>query len=232
MWKPSVRPTPTVRATVFLAGDLLIWAGSLLGAFLIRFDGHIPPNYLRDLPVLLALLIPVKLFWNASYRLYQLTWRAVGLTEIMNAAKANTFSLLTVTAVVLLFRMVDAFADLPRSVLLMDYVLTTCGVVIFRASRRGWQLQREALQIRRRGRNGTRLLIYGAGAAGARIVQSIRETSETTYRPVGVADDDPAKQGAYIQGLKVLGGRDALPRIVRNLAVDEVLIAIPSAAPG
>ena len=232
MWKPSVRPTPTVRATVFLAGDLLVWAGSLLGAFLIRFDGHIPPNYLRDLPVLLALLIPVKLFWNASYRLYQLTWRAVGLTEIMNAAKANTFSLLTVTAVVLLFRMVDAFADLPRSVLLMDYVLTTCGVVIFRASRRGWQLQREALQIRRRGRNGTRLLIYGAGAAGARIVQSIRETSETTYRPVGFADDDPAKQGAYIQGLKVLGGRDALPRIVRNLAVDEVLIAIPSAAPG
>src|SRR3989304_3576283 len=138
MWKPSVRPTPTVRAPASRAGDLLIWAGSLLGAFLIRFDGHIPPNYLRDLPVLLALLIPVKLFWNASYRLYQLTWRAVGLTEIMNAAKANTFSLLTVTAVVLLFRMVDAFADLPRSVLLMDYVLTTCGVVIFRASRRGW----------------------------------------------------------------------------------------------
>ena len=35
--------------------------------------------------VLLALLIPVKLLWNASYRLYQITWRAVGLTEIMNA---------------------------------------------------------------------------------------------------------------------------------------------------
>lgn len=232
MWKPNVRPTPAVRAAVFLAGDLLIWAGSLLGAFLIRFDGHIPAGYLRDVPVLLALLIPVKLFWNASYRLYQITWRAVGLTEIMNAAKATTFSLLTVTAVVLLFRMVDAFRSLPRSVLLMDYVLTTCGVVIFRASRRGWQLQWEALRIRRRGRNGTRLLIYGAGAAGARIVQSIREASETTYRPVGFVDDDPAKQGAYMQGLKVLGGREALPRIVRHLGVDEVLIAIPSAAPG
>jgi FlaA1/EpsC-like NDP-sugar epimerase len=221
-----------VRGTVFLAGDLLIWTGSLLGAYLIRFDGTIPANYRNDILVLLAVFIPVKALWNAFYRLYQLTWRAVGLTEIMNAAKASTLSLVTLTTLVLMIRSVDAFADLPRSVLLIDYVLTTFGVAIFRASRRGWQLQTEALRLRRRGRGGTRLLIYGAGAAGARIAQSIREAREPAYRPVGFVDDDPARQGAYVQGLKVFGGREALPRLVPNLAVDEVLIAIPSAPPG
>ena len=232
MWKPNVRPTPLVRGAVFLIGDMLIWTGALLGAFLIRFDGTIPPNYRIDILVLLAVFVPFKFFWNATYRLYQLTWRSVGLTEIMSAAKANTLALLTVTTIVLLFRSVDAFADVPRSVLLLDYVLSTCGVVVFRAARRGWQLQREALRVRHRGRNGTRLLIYGAGAAGARIIQSIRETPQTTYRPVGFVDDDPAKQGAYVQGLKVHGGRPVLPRIVPTLDAEEVLIAIPSAAPG
>jgi len=231
MWKPELKPTPAVRAAVFLIGDLLIWTAALYGAFLIRFDGRLPMAYRGDIPILLLLLIPIKLLWHATYRLYQITWRAVGLTEVINVAKASTLSLLSITAVVLLFRTFDPLADFPRSVLLMDYVLAACGVTVFRAARRGWHLQREAARSRRLSRDGTRLLIYGAGSAGARIAQTIREASEARYRPVAFVDDDPAKQGAYIQGLKVLGGRAALPQIVLDRGVEEVLIALPSAPP-
>jgi len=66
----NVRPTATVRAAaVFVVGDLLIWAASLWGAYLIRFDGDIPSRYLPAIPVLLMALIPIKLAWHAAYRL-------------------------------------------------------------------------------------------------------------------------------------------------------------------
>ncbi|WP_153185646.1 polysaccharide biosynthesis protein, partial [Thermus scotoductus] len=49
--------------------------------------------------------------------------------------------------------------------------------------------------------------------------------------PVGFLDDDPNKQGQAIVGVRVVGTLEDLPRAVRTLEVDEVLVAIPS-APG
>ncbi len=226
---PSIRPTPAVRAAVFLLGDLCIWSGALWAAFLIRFDGAIPPRYLAAIPLLLAVLVPVKLGWQVVYHLYQMTWRTVSLTELLNVAKANALAFMSTSALLLLLRSVDAFRTVPRSVLLMDWILTMVGVAAFRAVRRVWQVQVHAL--RRPHRNGTRLLIVGAGAAGVRIAQTMQESGEGAYRLVGFVDDDPAKRGAYVLGLKVFGGREVLPRVVREHAVEQVLIAIPSARP-
>lgn len=225
----NVRPTATVRAAIFILGDLVIWAGALWGAFLIRFDGQIPPRYIAIIPILLAVLVPIKLAWQAQYRLYNLTWRSVGLNDFMGVVKANTFALCTTAIAIVIFRDFPPLTTFPRSVLLLDYVLTACAVTVFRAGRRGLQMQWEMLSMRRR-RDGTRLLLIGAGVAGTRIAQTLEEIGRGSYHTVGFIDDDPAKQGAYIRGLKVFGGRAALPRVVRDQAVEEVLIAIPSAS--
>lgn len=228
---PSLRPTATVRAAFFLFGDLLIWTLSLWGAFFVRFEGAIPARYLADLPFLLAVLIPIKLAWHAAYRLYSLTWRLVGMGDFMSVVKANTLAVGTTAVAIILFRSVEALAAFPRSVLFLDYVFTVWGVMLFRASRRGWQIQRERFRALRHQQEGTRLLIVGAGAAGARIAQTVEESGERTHRLVGFIDDDPVKHGAYVRGLKVFGGREALPRVLREQGVEEVLVAIPSASP-
>ncbi len=231
MLKLKLKPTATLRAVVFLVGDLVIWTASLWGAFLIRFDGTIPKSYVASIPALLAVLVPIKLAWYYVFRSYQLTWRLVAMRDFIKIAKANTLALLTVTTIVLLVRKADGFATLPRSVLLLDYLLATCGVTLFRAARRGWQMEWRAYRGRDHARNGTKLLIFGAGAAGARLVQTILESSDRVYQPLGFVDDDPAKRGAYIHGLKVLGGRRELSEIVHDHLVDEILIAVPSAPP-
>jgi len=220
-----------MRAAVFLTGDLLVWSGALCAAFLIRFDGRVPPRYLAAIPLLLAVLIPAKLAWHSLFRLYQMTWRTVSITEMLNIVKANTLALMTAGALLLLLRSVEAFRTAPRSVLLMDWILTMAGVTAFRASRRIWELQRNTLRGRGARRNGTRLLIVGAGAAGTRIVQTIQDAGDGAYHLVGFVDDDPAKRGAYVLGLRVFGGRDVLARVIKEHAVDQVLIAIPSASP-
>jgi FlaA1/EpsC-like NDP-sugar epimerase len=63
------------------------------------------------------------------------------------------------------------------------------------------------------------------------IVQEMRANPQLGLVPVAFLDDDPAKQGAQIRGLPVLGGRERIPELAEEYGVAEVIIAMPT-APG
>lgn len=73
------------------------------------------------------------------------------------------------------------------------------------------------------------ILLVGAGEAGAMTLREIRRHPASGMEVVGFIDDDPKKHGQSIDGLRVLGGREAIPSAVAELGVVEILIAIPSA---
>ncbi len=220
--------TATTRAVFFATGDVALWLLGYYLALLIRFDGVIPPQYVAAMPLMVMLVIPVKLAWHAVFRLYQVTWGLVGLKEMIQVGKASTIASLTLAGALLLLREVPAFGTFPRSVLVLDYLLGTAFVAIFRILRR---LLDEFAIVRAGNGDGTRVLLVGAGAAGERIARSLLNGGEGNGHrvPVGFIDDDPNKQGAYIHGLKVFGGREAIPAVVQSLGIEEVVITIPSA---
>jgi FlaA1/EpsC-like NDP-sugar epimerase len=218
------------RAAFFYGGDLVVWVIALAAAFLIRFDGVIPGSYREDIPWLFALLIPVKTVWHGAFRLYRVSWRSVGLSDLMNALKAAGASFLTIGAALVLLRSVDPFQGLPRSVLILDFVLSFGGVSLVRVGPRLWRMQFDRMRGWRTEGPNIRLLVVGAGAAGVRLVQAVEESPQPAYRVVGFVDDDPAKWGTFVRGLRVFGGRQMIPEIVSREQVDEVLIAIPSAS--
>lgn len=74
-----------------------------------------------------------------------------------------------------------------------------------------------------------KILIVGAGEAGIMVLNEIEHHPELNYEVVGFVDDNSEKQGKYIKNIKVLGTREHLPEIIQDRAVDEILIAIPSA---
>ncbi len=75
-----------------------------------------------------------------------------------------------------------------------------------------------------------RLLLVGAGHAAQMIIRETQEV-ETGYRVIGCVDDNPLKKGLRVLGVPVLGPVQALTKVVSQQRIDEVLIAIPSAAP-
>src|SRR5690606_16792872 len=76
-----------------------------------------------------------------------------------------------------------------------------------------------------------RVLIVGAGDAGALVVREMQKNPQLNLQPIGFLDDNPAKQKQQIHGVPVIGTLSDLAQVLERQKVDEVVIAIPS-APG
>ena len=87
-----------------------------------------------------------------------------------------------------------------------------------------FRLFREVLPVSGEG-DGRRVLIYGAGDAGELVLRELLNNRALKYSPVGFLDDDPAKAGKMIHGLKVYAGNGDLNLVCRQHDVNEVLIS-------
>jgi FlaA1/EpsC-like NDP-sugar epimerase len=88
---------------------------------------------------------------------------------------------------------------------------------------------RRAMMSPSGGAGATRVLIVGAGEAGAAIVREMRRQPTPERVPVAIVDDDDRKQNRSMLGVPVVGDIANLPAVVEQFRVDEVLAAIPSA---
>ena len=116
---------------------------------------------------------------------------------------------------------------MPRSALGIDWLLS---LVLIGGSRFALRILSEQAAIRNQ--KGKRVLIIGAGDAGALVVRELQRSAQLNLIPAGFLDDDLAKQKQEIYGVRVIGGIPDLPTILDTHQVDEVIIAIPSAPGG
>lgn len=191
-------------------------------AFLLRFDEGIPSQQWELFTSMLPLLLTIRALAFYPFRLYDSLWRYTSLWDARDLALSIAVSTLAFAGVV---RWGMGVWSYPSSVFVIDALLLLCLLTGLRVAPR---LLRESGWIMS-GRK--RVLIVGAGDAGALIVREMRNNPSYGYRPIGFIDDNPGKIGHRIHGVKVLGARGSLPRIVAEQGPDVVLVAMPSAAP-
>jgi len=214
------------RRLAFMLADSMLIAGAVFIAFWLRFDGAIPTAYSNDLKYYIVLALGIKLTMLVVHGMYDISWRFFGLKDLLRLFSAITLSSIIMGLALFVFKAYLPIPTFPRSVLLVDYILTLGSIGVFRISKRAII---EYLSKSARMRHGrTRILIVGAGDAGSAIGREMLINKKSKYFPVGYIDDDLSKRGMSIQGIKVLGTRNDIPRLIKANTVDEVLIAIPS----
>jgi FlaA1/EpsC-like NDP-sugar epimerase len=191
-----------------------------LGAFWLRFDSQVPPQYWNLALAMLPVVLVIRVMVFLPFRLFEGLWKYSSLWDLRNIIIAVTLS----TAV--LYAVAESVAPdpfYPRSIYIIDSIVLILLLGGVRMTRRIYRELRWET-------TGRRVLVYGAGDAGEMIVRDMRQNETFDGHPIGFVDDDHRKKGERIHGVPVLGGRNDIGRIVEKHAPEEVLIALPSAS--
>jgi FlaA1/EpsC-like NDP-sugar epimerase len=209
------------RLTAFshdLAAAMLAW----VIAFWLRFNLEIPPSFAHvmwtRLPWVLAVYAVV--FWVLG--LYRGLWRFASLPDLQRILAAVGIGALAVPALLALAR---ADTHVPRSVYLLAPLLLIGAMSGSRLAYRAWKEQRLLGVVAHP--DAEPVLVLGAGAAAAALLKDL--ASSGRWRVVGLLDDDAAKQGGAIAGVKVLGVLGDVGRIAAGYEVNQAIIAMPGA---
>ena len=214
----------------------LVMAAYLV-AFLLRFEGQVPPREWVNFKNILPYIVPLKLILFGAFGLYRGMWRYTSLIDLLNILKTTLIS----SAILALFILFNyQYKGFPRSVFILDGLLTFIFISGIRVLIRLLLTAKEGrlrslwriVSWRSEGswqRPPKRLLIIGAGDTGEKMLREIKENPRLNYEVVGFLDDNPKKKGMRIHGVPVLGSVGRIMDLAYNDEFDEILIAIPSA---
>lgn len=212
------------RRAFLITYDIIAVICSNFLSLLLRYEFQLDtiPEYFMNavwLHLPISILITLAIFY--IFRLYHSLWAYAGVNEMQNILVASFSSAALQGVTLLLFdRSVPKSYYFFNAFLLVGFTVT---------SRFAYRFAREARRKNHNKNNSISVMIVGAGDAGNTIIKEINSSYFSTMRIRCIIDDDPQKWGRYIQGIKVVGGRD---KIVENASlhdIDEIIIAIPSA---
>ena len=172
------------------------------------------------------------------FSLYKGMWRYTSFVDLFNVLKATTTSS---TVIILAVLFVYRFEGFPRSVFILDWILTSVFVSGIRVTVRLLLAERDKglptlirmIHLRSDAKSmrlKKNLLIIGAGDAGEKILREIRDNPRLNYEVIGFLDDNPNKRGMKIHGVPVLGPIPKIHNLAYDADMDEILIAVPSAS--
>jgi len=219
-----------VRNLVVFIADVFLIIVAALGSFALRTD--LGPRFLDYLPqiywlVAVAVLIKPTVFY--FFGLYRRLWAYASVQELRLIVVAVSSASMLISVVIIILLAANILPNFPRSIPPIDWLLTLVLIGGFRFSLRVLAEMRAGQSSPQSSQK--RVLVVGAGDAGALVVREMQKNPQLDLLPVCYLDDDPDKQRQQIHGVPVVGKLNELARVVTLHKIDEVVIAIPS-APG
>jgi len=215
-----------IRSNAFVAFDLLLINISLILAYLLRFDFRyrsIPESFSEHILKLALIATVVKIITFLAFKLYNSLWKYAGIYEmglIVGAAFVSNSIMISYAFL--------SKTPVPRSIFL---ICTLTDIFLIASVRFAYRIFRRVVKGEiMRIKDSKRVLIFGAGEAGAIIVKEMKMHPELKSTPVAIIDDDIFKQGKKINGVPIVGQRKDIVKVVEKKQIDEIIIATPSAS--
>ena len=221
-----------IRNRYLLVGDVFLSLISVLASYMIRLELiAIFPTYQVSLLWMLGIVVIVKPIVFYFFGIYRRLWRYASIRELVLIIMAVTTASMIVSAIMIILFATGMFVGFPRSVLIIDWLLS---ILFVGGLRFIFRLVAETSSTAANGAKKNKhhkkdVLVIGAGDAGVIFVRELQKNPQLNMNPIGFLDDDPAKQKSEIHGIKVLAPLSQIDRILETRHVDEVIIAIPSA---
>ena len=200
----------TVSAFIALALRLDVFGDN------IEFK-HYLSNVLSCLPVYIVLTIAIMI----AFRLYSRVWTYASQKELIDIVKA---SLVIEGAVLITHVLLEK--NMPRSYYLLHFMVMAILLIISRFSISFIRNNRSFHVKEKITRN---IMVVGAGAAAAILIKDFSQPG-THAKIVCAIDDNASKRNNSLAGVPIVGDRNDISRAIKKYDVNEIVIAMPSAA--
>ena len=214
------------RRTALMVYDIISIVVASYLALLIRYDMHvrlIPDYFIEPIERFLPLNIVITMVLFYIFRLYSSLWAFAGEAELQNIVMASFLSGVC-SAVGLQFFKAD-IQPVPKS---YYFIYTFILISMVFVSRFSYRFFRGLKHKRNNKDNNISVMIIGAGEAANVIIKEIINSNFSTMKIKCIIDDDKGKWGRFIQGIKVVGGRDKIIECADLYQIDQIIIAVPS----
>ncbi len=205
------------KRLVALAVDVALCVLTVWLALCLRLEHWVRLEPVHGWAMLGSVALALPLF--IRFGLYRAIFRYAGWNAMVSLVQAMTlYGLFYAT----LFTVISV-PGIPRTIGVIQPMLLMAFVGFSRVVVRYWLggLYRSALQ--RKDMPG--VMIYGAGAAGRQLAAALARGTE--HRLLGFLDDDPQLHGNSLDG-RTVHAPAALPELLTELGVTDVLLALPS----
>lgn len=203
--------------------DMMLVAASFYLAAWLKWEWMIPSQIHIYLDVHIWAFMGIHLIVFVCFGLYRRIWLYAGVNDLLQLAEATMLAMF----LCFLYSMMQP-TRLFLSMTVLAWLLSFLMISSIRLAPRLIRYLRSG-RLRKSARGRIRTLIVGAGDAGAALVLEFSR-SLNDHMVVGFVDDNPAKQGMRLHNIPVLGGSDAISTLVEQYSIQEIVIAIPSAA--
>lgn len=217
-----------IRVLFLVFLDFVLINASLILAYLLRLDSiFINPRYTKfvnEIPQLIIITSCVKLITYIIFKLYSSLWKYAGVYELSKVVLASLVSNTFMLGYVFLTQ-----TPIPRSIFIIAFFIDCFFIGGIRFSYRIFRrvVRGEVLIMK----SGKRVMLIGAGDAGAALINEYHMHPELKCTPVAIIDDSRGKLNKKLSGVPVLGTREDIVKIAVDKLIDEIVITIPSAPP-
>lgn len=212
------------RMILLMIMDALFTVFASFLAILTRQEFHIDWYVWRTYLQIIGIDVLITLVIFYVFKLYKSMWKYASIVEVRRLGLAVLCSDFVRMFLYLLVLKVE----LPRS----WYILDPCLLLIFSSSLRflyrGARSFRNSYPILEEDKKLINVMIVGAGEAGNMLLREIKRSSHLPMKVVCFIDDDPMKQGYYMNDVPVVGTRNDIGTMVKKYDVNEIYIALPS----
>lgn len=215
------------RMVVIGVLDALLLGVALGASIMVRFDfaaSRIPPEHLKNAGSCLLVQVVVTVVVFTWRRMYHYIWRTINVMDV-----AGMCTSVVIAYVVGYICCSFLQLTLPRSVWLMDLVFQLMFLVGMRCSLR-FLLVCQTFLLHQRP-DSQRIMLIGAGQAGRILAHELCRSRRVEGKLCCVIDDNPQVQGKYLDGVRIVGGREKIQSAVKQYGITQIIFAIPTISP-
>ena len=221
--------------------DLMVFFGSFFVALWVRYDcnySEIPMNYKQAAILFIPLYVVFAVVVFHFFRLYNSIWKYASYSELGRLVAATIVTCgVHCIAITLIFGRMPIIYYLFGTV--TQFVLTALARFMYRFIR----LERARVKMDWNGRKSgieeadgeceeeivpENVMLIGAGDGGQMIARELNLTNKCPDKVRCFIDDDPGKKGKYLEGVKVVGGREEIMSAAVKYKITKIIFAIPS----